>query len=365
MIPFLPLGAINETFQPALSEAALRVIKSGWYLQGQATKQFERSFADFVGVRYCVGVGNGLDALTLSLMALKQMYHWDEHTEVIVPNMTFVATAQAVVRAGMIPVFADVDKNALLTPSTAEHVLSPHTRAVLPVHLYGKAADMEAFAAWTKENHLKLLEDAAQAHGAYSGKKRVGSTALISAFSFYPGKNLGALGDGGAVTTDDEELAHRVRTLANYGADRKYHHVMQGLNSRLDEIQAAMLNVKLCRLDQDNLHRQHIASIYAEHIHNPLVELPYQGNTAHSVFHIYAARCQERERLSTYLQKNGIQTSCHYPLTLSEQPIFSSINCHTPRATEWARTQISLPVSPIMTDEEALTVCETINQFNL
>lgn len=365
MIPFLPLGAINETYQPALSEAALQVIQRGWYLQGEATKTFEQSFSRFVGARYCVGVGNGLDALTLSLMALKLQNHWGDDAEVIVPDMTFVATAQAVVRAGMIPIFADVDDEALLTPCLAEQVLSSNTRAVIPVHLYGKAADMDAFATWADERHVILLEDAAQAHGAFSGKKRVGSTAKVSAFSFYPGKNLGALGDGGAVTTDDEDIAHAVRTLANYGADRKYHHIVQGLNSRLDEMQAAMLSVKLPRLDQDNQHRQHIASIYAQHIDNPLVKVPYQGDTVHSVFHIYPLRCSERERLHEFLQSKGIQTSCHYPLTLSQQPIFETSDCRTPHAREWARTQISLPISPIMTEEEALITCEAINQFNL
>lgn len=365
MIPFLPLGAINEAYQPALSEAALQVIQGGWYLQGEATRTFEQSFAHFVGAHYCVGVGNGLDALTLSLLALKQKNHWEDSTEVIVPDMTFVATAQAVVRAGMIPVFADVDEDALLTPHLADQVFSSHTRAVIPVHLYGKAADMDAFAAWADEKHIVILEDAAQAHGAFSGKKRVGCTAKISAFSFYPGKNLGALGDGGAVTTDDEDIAQAVRTLANYGADRKYHHIVQGLNSRLDEIQAAMLSVKLPRLDQDNRHRQHIASIYAQHIDNPLVNVPYQGDTMHSVFHIYPLRCSERDRLHAFLQAKGIQTSCHYPLTLSEQPIFKASDYRTPHAREWARTQISLPISPIMTEEEALTICEAINHFNL
>lgn len=367
LINFLPLKAINESFAPNLDEAISRVVRSGWYLHGKETEAFEAEFAAFIGRRYCVGVANGLDALTLSLMTLKAERGWADGAEVIVPDMTFVATAEAVVRAGLKPVLADVNEEALLTAETAGRVLTERTVCVLPVHLYGHCAPMEQLLPWAAAHSLDVLEDAAQAHGAACGGKRAGSWGALAAFSFYPGKNLGALGDGGAVVTDSADLAQSVRTLANYGADKKYHHIALGLNSRLDEMQAAALRVKLPRLDEDNRRRQHIAEIFAQLIHNPAVTLPYEGRTAESIFHIYPLRCPTRHALQRHLERRGVETLIHYPLSLSQQPAFAALSAqqhpHTPVSQAWAAEELSLPIHPLLTDDEAKRICEAVNSF--
>ena len=350
MIPFLPLQQINHRYEPALSAAIQRVVNSGWYLLGKEVERFEHDFAAYVGTSHCVGVANGLDALTLALMAMKDYFGWETEAQVIVPNMTIVATAEAVVRAGLVPVFAEVDDSALLTVEAVDAVYTPRVRAVIPVHLYGKMAPMPALKAWADAHQVQLLEDAAQAHGAACEGIKAGAWGIMAAFSFYPGKNLGALGDGGAVTVSNEALARRVRMLANYGAERKYHHTALGMNSRLDEIQAAVLNVKLPHLDADNRRRSEIAAIYASHISHPLVRLPYDGETETSVFHIYALRTAHREALQAHLAAAGIQTLIHYPFALTQQPAL-------------AAEELSLPISPVMTDAEALEVCEVVNSF--
>ena len=363
MIPFLPLKEINRSYGAELLSAVQRVVEGGWYLHGQETQAFEAEFAAYVDAAHCIGVANGLDALTLSLMAMKIYHGWDDGAEVIVPDMTFVATAQAVTRAGLQPVLADVDERALLTASLAERVRTDRTRAVVPVHLYGHAAPMAELCAWAEIHGLSVLEDAAQAHGAAEDGRLTGSWGEMAAFSFYPGKNLGALGDGGAVTTGNGELASLVRTLANYGADRKYHHIYKGLNSRLDELQAAALRVKLRRLDADNNRRRHIAQIYAAHVRHPQVLLPYGGDTAQSVFHIYPVRCCRRQELQLHLLRLGIETLCHYPLTVSQQPAFS-LHADTPVARRWAAEELSLPISPVLSDDDALAVCRAVNSFD-
>ena len=368
MIPYLPLQQISATFEPALSEAALRVVRSGHYLLGPETAAFEKEFAAYIGVDHCVGVGNGLDALTLSLQAMSRLYEWPAGSEVIVPNMTFIATAEAVVRAGLVPVLADVDCHALLTVAEAEKVLTPLTRAVLPVHLYGRPAPVGDLARWAEAHHLVLLEDAAQAHGACCEGRKVGAWGKAAAFSFYPGKNLGALGDGGAVVTNDGELAEQVRMLANYGAKRKYYHEAPGSNSRLDELQAAMLRIKLRRLDADNAKRQRVARTFAEGIRSEQVVLPYEGDTSQSVFHIYPLRCSQRDALARHLAERGIQTLIHYPFMLSEQPALAPfLHCPKPEATPWAETwareELSLPIHPLLSPEETDCICQAVNQF--
>lgn len=367
MIKFLPLDLITQSFEPQLSEAVQRVVKGGWYLQGEEVAAFEQEFADFIGSRYCIGVGNGLDALTLSLLAMKHLYGWSECDEVIVPNMTFIATAEAVVHAGLKPVMADVDENALLGIEQVEKVFSKHTRVLLPVHLYGHPAKMRELCAWAEENGVYVLEDAAQGHGAVYKGKRVGSWGKVAAFSFYPGKNLGALGDGGAVTTNDADLARLIRVLANYGAEKKYFHSELGFNSRLDEIQAAVLRIKLRRLDEDNNRRRQIAAIYSSHIQNNAVIVPYQGDTEQSVFHIYPIRCAERESLKHYLYEHDVETLIHYPLAVGSQKAIKNLsNClvaDTPHALSWAETELSLPISPVMSETDALYVSDIINRF--
>lgn len=364
MIHFLPLQELNARFEPALSEAVLRVVRSGWYLRGAEVRAFENEFAHYLGAAHCVGVGNGLDALTLALLAMKRAFGWKEDAEVIVPDMTFFATAEAVVRAGLVPVFADVDADALLGVAEAEAVRTDKTCAVLPVHLYGHAAPMPELVVWAQTHGLQVLEDAAQAHGAMVGGRRVGTWGTMAAFSFYPGKNLGALGDGGAVVTESEELAACVRMLANYGAAEKYRHELPGMNSRLDEVQAAALRVKLPQLDADNEARRRVAATYAAHIRHPEVVVPYGGSVAGSVFHLYPLRCHRREALLRHLQASGIEVLQHYPLTLSGQPALRRA-VSTPRAQAWARQEVSLPISPVLSEAEALQVCEAINSFSL
>ena len=368
MIPFLPLQAINASFEPQLSQAVQRVVQSGWYLLGEACKAFEDEYARWLGASHCVGVGSGLDALTLALRAMAGLYHWPDRAEVIVPDMTFVATAEAVVLAGLVPVLAEVDDNALLTVAHAEKVRTARTRAVIPVHLYGHPADMPALCDWARQHGLAVLEDAAQAHGAEVGGKRVGCWGQAAAFSFYPGKNLGALGNGGAVVTDDDDLARRVRTLANYGAQVKYRHDVLGVNSRLDEVQAAALRVKLARLDADNEARRAVARQYAEGLRSPHVVKPYQDDTARSVFHIYPLRCAHRDELARHLAARGVETLIHYPRALSQQPalqpyIANPTDPH-PNALCWAVQELSLPISPLLTADEVSHICEAINQWS-
>lgn len=362
MIHFLPLKEINASFEPALSAKVGEVVRSGWYLHGEETAAFEEEFARYVGTAHCIGVGNGLDALTLSLLAMKIMYGWDADAEVVVPNMTFIATYEAVVRAGLCPVLADVDDRALLTVETAERVRTERTKAVIPVHLYGHVALMKELNAWAERYGISVLEDAAQAHGATADGRKAGCLGKMAAFSFYPGKNLGALGDGGAVTTDDDELATLVRMLANYGAAVKYRHELPGVNSRLDELQAAVLRIKLQRLDEDNERRRKVAAVYARNISNPDVRVPYDGETGDSIFHIYPLRCNHRDQLLAHLKKHGVEALKHYPLAVSEQPAVD-ININTPLSLQWARTELSLPISPLLTEDDALKVCKVINKF--
>ena len=365
MIPYLPLKSITASFGTELSEAVRRTLCSGWYLNGPELQAFEEDFAAFVQTKYCVGVGNGLDALTLSLRAMKSVYGWADSDEIIVPGMTFIATASAVLQAGLVPVLADVDERALLTVDTAETCLSERTRAVIPVHLYGHPADMPAICRWADAHGLKVLEDAAQAHGASVAGRRVGSWGTMAAFSFYPGKNLGALGDGGAVTTNCQELAEQVRILANYGAKEKYLHTLPGVNSRLDEVQAAVLRVKLRRLEADNERRRKLASIYAEELPS-WIEIPYNGEVAQSVFHVYPLRTPRRNELQKYLSCQGIQTLIHYPRNLSQQPaLHGKAFCPTSlnQSKIWAESELSLPLHPLLGEADIHTICQAVGKW--
>lgn len=368
-IPFLPLDRITALHQPQISKAVQRVVESGWYVNGAELHSFEQQFAAYVGTTHCIGVGNGLDALTLSLMAMKWEGGWEDGDEVIVPNMTFVATALAVVRAKLRPVFADVDDKALLTASTAEPHITQRTRCLLPVHLYGHAAPMNELLQLARTYGLMVLEDVAQAHGTISTDgRKAGSIGIMAAFSFYPGKNLGALGDAGCVCTNSERLASRVRMLANYGAKTKYEHVITGFNSRMDEIQAAVLCAKLATLDAENERRRSVAALYAKLIRHPEVKLPYDGNSDSCVFHIYAVRCARRDALQLHLRRQGIQTLVHYPHPLTSQRALapyvtaeSHFSC--PKATCWAKEELSLPISPIISEEEVWKVAQAVNGF--
>jgi len=369
MIQFLDIKKITESFEPELSAALQRVAASGWFLRGKETATFERHFADYIGAEYCVGTANGLDALTLILMALREMNGWQAGDKVIVPAFTFIATAEAVNRAGLKPVFCDVsEKDFLLDVRKSEQLITPKTRCILPVHLYGKPFDVAALREWAFAHNLMIVEDAAQAHGAMIKGMKTGSQGIAAAFSFYPGKNLGALGDAGAVVTSNKELADLVRTLGNYGAKEKYNHEYLGLNSRIDEIQAAVLDLKLRHLEAHNAHRKMIAAIYCKEISNPLVRVPsYDAYFQDSVCHIFPVFTLYRKELQEHLSRNGVQTLCHYPLPLHKQKAYAEAcaDLEFPVSARLAAEELSLPISPVLEISEARSVAKIMNEFTL
>lgn len=373
-VKYQDLKGVNETFGDDVVDAVRRVVRSGWYIKGSEVEAFENEFAEYCGTKYCVGVGNGLDALTLVLESWKDMYGWTDGDEVVVPANTFIATVLAIVRAGMKPVLVEPRLDAaIIDESQISKVLTPRTRVLLPVHLYGQICQMDAINHIAIRHKLKVLEDACQAHGAiYNSQKglelaslfgrRAGNNGDAAAFSFYPGKNLGAMGDAGAVTTNDRELADMVRKKANYGSLQKYEHEVIGVNSRLDEVQAAVLRVKLKRLDKDNMRRRDIARYYAEHICHPAVQLiPYVADGSH-VYHIYAIRCKNRNYLQQLLREQGVETLIHYPHPIHQQPAFNMQGAAFPVAERWSNEELSLPISQSMTDEQVEYVVECINQ---
>ena len=368
-IPYLSLKDLTETFQPALANALEDVVKSGRFLLGEQTRLFEQRFAGFCGTRHCIGVANGLEALTLILRAYRQLRGWEEGDEVIVPSHTYIATILAIKEAGLTPVFCEpLPQTYLMDASLILGLLTERTRAVLPVHLYGRACDMQSIRqALASRPDIVIVEDAAQAHGARYQEQRVGSLGHAAGFSFYPGKNLGCLGDGGCVTTSDDALADVVRAMANYGSRQKYVHEMHGMNSRLDELQAAVLNVKLPRLDADNARRRQLARLYMDRIDNPLVTLPTMPrNEEEHVFHIFAVRCAHREELQEYLRQKGIDTLIHYPVAPHRQGALAEYNhLRFPIAERMANEVLSLPLSPILTEVQALRIAEAINEFNV
>ena len=361
MIPFLSLKPVNEQYRAELDAAIQRVLDKGWYLLGQEITDFENAFAKFCGVKNCVGVGNGLDALTLIIKA----YGFGPGDEIIVPSNTYIATILAISQNGCTPVLVEPDINTYnINPDLIEAAITPKTKAIMVVHLYGQAVEMEKVWAVAQKYNLKVIEDSAQAHGAMYQGRRTGSLSDASGFSFYPGKNLGCLGDGGAVTTNDDDLAKRVRALRNYGSEIKYQHLFKGVNSRLDEIQAAMLSVKLKYLDQDNQKRRAVARFYRENIVNPQIVLPQVKNEESHVWHIFAVRCARRDELQKYLSDNGIGTQIHYPIPPHKQQAYSEWNALSlPIAEQISREELSLPMSPVLTQEEMEYVVERINQF--
>lgn len=375
MIQYFDLQRLNDTYGDDLYKAATRTLHSGWYIHGSEVEMFEKEYAEYVGTRYCISTGNGLDALTAVLMAWKQIHQWADGDEVILPANTFIATALAVTRASLTPVLCEphIDQPTI-DESRIQPLITPRTRVILPVHLYGKMANMDAINRIAHRHHLLVLEDACQAHGAIYNTtvglqltslfgKRAGNNADAAAFSFYPIKNLGCLGDGGAVTTDNRELADRVRAIVNYGQTTKYIHNYQGFNSRLDEVQAAMLRVKLPRLDRDNARRVEIAHYYATHICHPAVQVqPFTNDMSH-VYHIYAIRCKNRTRLQEILADQGIQTMIHYPVPIHKQQAYPHMAALSmPIAEAWADEELSLPISPAMSDDEVARVVDAINQ---
>lgn len=366
MISYLDLKRINDSFEPELSATVTRVVHSGWYLLGEEVKKFERRFAGYCGVNYCVGTGNGLDALTLIFMSYVSMGHMQKGDEVIVPANTYIASILAVLRAGLTPVFCEPRLDTCnIDPDKVENLITSRTKAIMAVHLYGRVCEMDSINEIARRYGLKVVEDCAQAHGAlYKKGKRAGALGDAAGFSFYPGKNLGALGDGGAVTTQDEKLAGKVRTLANYGSSVKYVNVHKGINSRLDEMQAAVLSLKLNRLDEDNDRRRKIASRYISEIHHPEISLPCVEDFSAHVFHIFPIMTVRRETLQLYLKNNGIQTLIHYPIPPHRQEALKEYgNLSLPVTERIHAEELSIPMSPLLTEKEVSYVIETINSF--
>lgn len=363
-IPFSTFIAMHNEVEQEMKEAFARVYKNSWFIQGQECDAFEEEFAAYCGAKYCVGCGNGLDALMLILKA----YGIGAGDEVIVPSNTFIATALAVSYVGATPIFAEPELTTYdVDPSRIREKITDKTKAIIAVHLYGQPAKMEEITAIAKKHDLKVIEDAAQAHGALYRGIHTGNLGDAAGFSFYPGKNLGALGDGGAVVTNDKELADKVRALGNYGSDYKYHHIYKGNNSRLDEVQAALLRVKLKHLDRWNENRRDTAAKYDAGIKNPLLVLPKELPGTRHVYHIYAVRCQRRDELEQYLNRLGIGTNKHYPIPMHMQQAYADLNIPKgalPLAEEISSTVLSLPMSYGMTEEEINYIVEAINAFH-
>lgn len=362
-VPFVSFLPMERELDSDLRAAFDRVFTRSWYIDGEEDKAFEKAFAEYCHMDHCIGVGNGLDALLLVLKA------WDigEGDEVIVPSNTYIATALAVTYVGATPVFVEPDIRTFnIDPARIEAAITENTKAIMPVHLYGQPCDMDPIMAIAKKYGLYVLEDCAQAHGATYKGKVIGSFGHASGFSFYPGKNLGALGDAGATVTNDEPLADKVRALGNYGSDYKYHHIYKGNNSRLDELQAAFLSAKLPHLERMNMERRRIAQMYLEGIKHPEIILPHVMEETVPVWHIFGIRCHRRTELETYLSEHGIGTNKHYPIPMHLQDCYADLGYKEgdfPIAEEISATQLSLPMYYGMADEQVRYVIEIVNSF--
>lgn len=364
-VPFASFKPMHDEVKEQLQEAYENVMERNYFIQGNECALFEEEFAEYCEAKYCVGVATGLDALYLILKA----YGIGNGDEVIVPSNTFIATALAVSYVGATPVFVEPEIETYnINPDKIEEVITSKTKAIMAVHLQGRAADMDNIQRVADKFKLKVIEDAAQAHGTLYKGKKVGSLGDAAAFSFYPGKNLGAMGDGGAVVTNDKELADMIRALGNYGSDYKYHHIYQGTNSRLDELQAAFLRVKLHRLDEWNKDRNRIANRYFNEINNDKIILPLEPTDDYThIYHVFAVRCERRDELEAYLNENGIGTVKHYPIPMHMQPCYKELNISEgslPIAEEISRTILSIPMYYGMSDDEVTHVISVLNAFN-
>ena len=365
MIPFLSLKDITAKYASEIHEAVLRVVDSGWYLLGKELGSFETNYANYIGTKYCIGVANGLDALTLIFKAYKELGVLKDGDEVIVPANTYIASILAITENGLVPVLVEPKFDTLeIDDEIIESKISPKTKAIMIVHLYGRCAYTEKIGELCKRYNLKLVEDNAQAHGCRFGEKRTGSIGDAAGHSFYPGKNLGALGDAGAVTTNDEILAQTIRSLANYGSSKKYVFEYCGRNSRLDEIQAVVLDVKLKHLEEDNMLRQKVAAYYYDNIKNPNIKLPLRLPDTSNVYHLFPVFCERRDELQQYLTEQTVQTIIHYPIPPHKQNCYKEWNAISLPITEKiAREELSLPISPVMEKNMIEHVVETINKF--
>ena len=362
-IPFVTFKPMEAELDKELKEAFDRVYTRSWYIEGVEDEAFGKAFAEYCDSKYCVGVGNGLDALFLALKALGIK----EGDEVIVPSNTYIATALAVTYVGATPMFVEPDIRTFnIDPSRIEEKITEKTKAIMPVHLYGQACDMDPIMEIAKKYNLYVVEDCAQAHGATYKGKVIGSFGDAAGFSFYPGKNLGALGDAGATVTNSKELSDKIRALGNYGSDYKYHHIYKGNNSRLDELQAAFLSAKLPHLDRMNEERRRIARKYIDGIKNEEVILPYIPEYANPVWHIFGIRCRRRDELEKFLNDAGIGTNKHYPIPMHLQKCYKDLGYKKgdfPIAEEISATELSIPMYYGMTDEEVQYVLDKVNEF--
>lgn len=370
MIKFLDLKAINAGFEPQLTNSIKRVIDSGWYLLGEEAKSFEHEYGSFIGTRHCIGVANGLDALRIIFKAYIEMGIMSEGDEIIVPANTYIASILAITDNRLVPVLIEPDINTYnIDPFKIEERITDRTKAIMIVHLYGQNAMQSEIQRLKIKYHLKLIEDNAQAAGCLSLDKRTGSLGDAAGHSFYPGKNLGALGDAGAITTDDDDLAETARAIGNYGSKVKYENLYKGLNSRLDEIQAAILRVKLTRLDEDNQRRREIAQYYIDNINNQCIILPSSANKSAAIsnkehiWHLFVIRTNSRDKLQHYLHERGIQTLIHYPIPPHKQMAYKEWADKLFPVTEQIHRQVlSLPMSPILNANDLSQVVKVINK---
>lgn len=394
MIKFLDLQKINAQYQEQFQQKMKLVLEKGWFVLGDEVKTFETNFADYCGAKHCIGVGNGLDALVLIFKGYIQLGKLQKGDEVIVPANTYIASILAILQADLVPVLVEPRLETYnINPDLIEEKITEKTKAIVAVHLYGQLAEMKNINAIAKQHNLLVIEDAAQAHGAVSVESqkskgesenestlnniaqsavegqepttfKAGNLSHAAAFSFYPGKNLGALGDAGAITTNDDELAKLLFALRNYGSEQKYHNEYVGINSRLDELQAAFLNVKLPNLDTENEYRQNISKRYLSEIKNDKITLPFWDKTNNHVFHLFVIRTNNRKHLQEYLKQNGIETMIHYPIAPHHQKAFSDWNSLSFLITEKIHQEVlSLPLSPVMTNDEVDFVIEILNRY--
>jgi len=369
MINFLDLKALNLKYKAELIDACTRVIDSGWYIGGQELEKFEQNFANYCGTQFAIGVANGLDALILTFRAWKELGKFQDGDEVIVPANTYIASILAITANNLTPVLVEPDEQSLnISVDAIRSAITEKTKVILAVHLYGQLADMPKIMQIAQQHNLLVLEDSAQAHGAQINGKKAGNWGNASGFSFYPGKNLGALGDAGAITTNDAELAQTLQALRNYGSHEKYKNLFVGVNSRLDEIQAAMLDVKLKYLDEEVVKRRQIAALYLSQIQNPFMTLPLTGVDAQQyeqhVWHLFVIQSEYRNELQNYLKENGVQTLIHYPIPPHKQQAYKEWNNLSFPITERIHAQVlSLPMGPTQTLEETHKVIDLCNAF--
>jgi len=360
-VTFLDLKKINLRYEKEFNAVFNKVLNSGWYILGEEVKNFEKNFADYCGTKHCIGVANGLDALILILKA----YNFEAGSEIIVPANTYIASILAISANNLTPVLIEPDINTYnIDANKIEEKITEKTKAVMVVHLYGQVVEMDKINAIEQKYNLKVIEDSAQAHGAIYNGKRTGNIGDASGFSFYPGKNIGALGDGGAVTTNNDELAEKIRVLRNYGSEVKYKNIYKGFNSRLDELQAVVLSIKLASLDKDNQRRRKISKYYRENIKNEKIILPEVNREESHVWHLFVIRTDNREKLQKYLSDNSIQSMIHYPIAPHKQEAYKEWNnLSLPITEKIHREVLSLPISPVMNDEEVKKVVGVINKY--